>query len=81
MENKSLRTAGNFPRRTSICDLHADSHLLHMRDLVIRFLQDLRISTSPSQDKAKPSTENARGLNLGEGGFKPTSVQVTKLPL
>jgi hypothetical protein len=30
-------------------------------------------------DKAKPNTENIRGLNLA--AVKPTTVQVTKLPL
>jgi hypothetical protein len=39
----------------------------------------IRKNTFTVQDKAKPDTENIRGLNLAE--VKPTTVQVTRVPL
>jgi hypothetical protein len=86
LQNKVLRTIGNFPRCTPIRDLHTAFNLPYVYDYITKLcrqqaevIQIMRTNMFAVYDKVKPDIENIRGLNLAV--VKPTTVQVTKLPL
>jgi hypothetical protein len=37
LQNKVLRTTGNFPRYTPVCDLHTAFNLLYVYDYITKF--------------------------------------------
>jgi hypothetical protein len=88
MQNKVLRTVGNFPRCTPVRDLHTAFNLPYVYDYTsitklcrqqAKSYKIMRMNMFEVWDKAKPDIENIRGLNLAV--VKLTTVQVTKLPL
>jgi hypothetical protein len=85
-QNKVLRTIGNYPRCTSVRDFHMGFNLPYVYDYVtklcrrqVKSYKFMRMKMFTVQDKAKPDTENIRGLSLSV--VKLTAVQATKLPL
>jgi hypothetical protein len=86
LQNKVLRTIGHFPRRTPVRDLHVAFRIPYMYDFITKLcrqqaegIQNYRNENVRNIGKAKPNTENIRGLNLA--ALKATTVQVTKLPM
>jgi hypothetical protein len=87
LQNKVLRTTENFPRRTSVRDLHMAFKLPYVHDYITKFCrQQAEVIHNHENkkkfatlDKANPDTENIRGLNLA--AIKHTTVQVTRLML
>jgi hypothetical protein len=86
LQNKVFRKIGNFPRRTSIRDLHFAFHLPYVYDYItdLRRQQAKVIRNHCNENvrnvgKAKPTTGNTRGLNLA--AVKNTTVQVSRLLL
>jgi hypothetical protein len=74
LQNKVLRTIGNFPRRTSVRDMHKALHIPYVYDYITKNASNNQKSTKimkmkmfATLDKAKPDTENIRGLNFGGG--------------
>jgi hypothetical protein len=75
IQNKVFCTIGNFPRRTSVRDMHVVFHVPYVYDYDYDYIT--KISRKQGEiihnrenemyailDKAKPNTENIRGLNL-----------------
>jgi hypothetical protein len=86
LQNKVLRTIANFPRRTSVRDLHMAFELPYICDYVTKLCrqqadvtQIMKMQIFATLDKANPDTGNIRGLNLAV--VKHTIVQVTTLSL
>jgi hypothetical protein len=82
LQNKVLRTIGNFPRHTPVRDLHMAFKLPHLRDYAgnkQKSYKTMKMQMFATLDKANPDTENTRGLNLA--AVKHTTVQVNRLPL
>jgi hypothetical protein len=77
-KNKVLCTTGNFPMLKPFRDLHV-SFKIHYIYTVLKTnyasrkqkpYKSIRMITSAAVDKAKPSTEHTRGLNLAAGRLK-----------
>jgi hypothetical protein len=83
LQNKALRTAGNFPRLTTVRDLHMAFKLSCIRVYRAsnnqKSFEIMKMNMFAEQDKAKADRENISGLNLA--AIKLTTAQVTKLPL
>jgi hypothetical protein len=86
LQNKVLRTIGKFPRRTPVRDLHLAFQIPVVYNYITKLcrqqaevIQNHEMKMFATLDKAKPVTENTRGLNLA--AVKHTTVQVTRLPL
>jgi hypothetical protein len=88
LQNKVLRTTGNFPRCTPVRDLHMAFSLLYIYDYITDYAGNeqksyriMRMNIFAGWDKVKPDIENTRirGLNLEV--IKLMTIQVTKLLL
>jgi hypothetical protein len=86
LQNKVLRTTGNFPRCTPVRDLHMAFKLPYIYDHITKLcrqqaevIQIMRMKMFATLDKVNPDTENIRGFNLA--AVKHTTVQVSRLPL
>jgi hypothetical protein len=71
LQNKVLRTTGNFPRRTPVLDLHMAFTLPYIYDYITKLckqqaevIQNHENEMFATLDKANPDTGNIRGLNL-----------------
>jgi hypothetical protein len=83
LQNKVLRTIGNFPRRTPVRDLHMALKLPYIYDYITKLCRQ--------QAEVIQNHENANVRNIGQGEprhkkyktatVKHTTVQVTRLPL
>jgi hypothetical protein len=85
LQNKVLRTIGSFPRRTSVRDIHVAFQIPYVYDFITKHADNKQKSSKIMKmkmfvllDKARPHTENIRGLNLA--AVMCTTVQVSKLP-
>jgi hypothetical protein len=83
LQNKVLRTIGNFPKRTSVRDMHKAIHIPYVYDYITKLCRQQAevIQNHKNEDKAKPDTENnyIRGLNLA--AVMGMAVQVSRLSL
>jgi hypothetical protein len=86
LQNKVLRTIGNFPRHTPDRDLHKVLKLPHLYDYITKLcrqqaevIQNHDNKKFATLDKARPETGNMRGINLAAVNY--TTVQVTRLSL
>jgi hypothetical protein len=86
LQNKVLRIIGDFPRRTSVRDMHEAFPILYIYDYITKscrkqaeVVQNHENEMFATLDKAKPDTENIRGLNLV--AVMCMSVQVSRLSL
>jgi hypothetical protein len=86
MENKVLRTIGNFPRCTPVLDLHTTFNLPYVYDYITKLCrQKAEIIQNHENEhiggigQGKPDIEIVRGLNLAV--VKLMTVQVNKLSL
>jgi hypothetical protein len=86
LENKVLRTTGNFPRHTLVRDLHVAFKLPHLYDYITKLcrqqaevIRNHENEKFATLDKVRSETGNTRGLNLA--AVKHTTVQVTRLPM
>jgi hypothetical protein len=82
LQNKVLRTIGNFPSCTPVRNLHLAFKLPYLYDYIKNYADNkhklyktMKTQIFATLDKAKPDT----GLNLA--AVKHTTVQVTRLPL
>jgi hypothetical protein len=70
LQNKVLRTIGNFPRRTPVYDLRVAFKIRYVYDFITKLCRQQAEVTQNHvfaiQDKAKPDTEYIR-LKLGGG--------------
>jgi hypothetical protein len=71
VQNKVLRTTGNFPRRTLVGNLHTAFKLQYIYDYITKLcMQQAEVIRSHEDanvhnlDKVNPDTANIRGLNL-----------------
>jgi hypothetical protein len=85
LQNNVLRTIGNFPRRTSVRDMHVAFQIPYICDYITKscrqqseVIKIMKMKMFVTLDKARPHTENIRGLNLA--AVMCTIVQVSKLP-
>jgi hypothetical protein len=83
LQNRVLRTIGNYPRHTPVRDLHLAFHIPYVYDYITKLcrqqaevIQTIAMEMFATLDKAKPTTGNKRGLNLA--AVKHTTVQVSK---
>jgi hypothetical protein len=83
LQNKVLRTIGSFPRRTPVRDLHMAFAIPFVYDYITKLCrQQAEVMIAEMfaiLGKAKPVTENIRGLNLA--AVKHTTIQVSRLPM
>jgi hypothetical protein len=82
LQNKVLHTIGNFPRHTSVQDMHVAFHVPYIYDYITKLCrrQAEIIHNHEKYEilgKAKPYTENIRGLNLV--AVICTTVQMSRL--
>jgi hypothetical protein len=83
LQNKVLHTIGKLQRRTPVCDLHMAFQLPYVYDYITKTCrQQAEVIQNHENvailDKAKPDTENIRGLNLA--AVMCTTVQASELP-
>jgi hypothetical protein len=83
LQNNVLRTIGDFPRCTLVCELHTTFNIPYVYDFITKLCRqqaevilnhDMKMFAT--LNKAKPYTENTRGLNLA--AVKHTTVQVSR---
>jgi hypothetical protein len=86
LQNKVLRTIGNYPTRTPVLDLHMTFKLPYVYDYIRKLCRQqaksyktMIMKMFATLDKEKSNTENIRGLNWA--AVRHTTVQVTRLPL
>jgi hypothetical protein len=86
LQNKVLRTIGNFPRRTPIRDLHMAFKLPYIYHYIKNYAGNkqksykiMKMQMFLTLDKAKGDTGNIRGLNLV--AVNHTTVQMNRLLL
>jgi hypothetical protein len=86
LQNKVLRTIGNFPRRTPVRELHKAFNIPYIYDYITKLCtQQAKVKRNRENpnvrilSKAKPDTENISGLNLAP--VKRTTVQASRLLL
>jgi hypothetical protein len=79
MQNKVLRTIGNFSSCTPVREMHTAFSLPYVYDDIIKLCRKQAEVIQNHENKVKTDIENIRGLNLAV--VKPTTVQVTKEPL
>jgi hypothetical protein len=83
LQNKVLRTIGNFPRRTPVRDLHTDFNLPNVYDYITKLFR------RQAEVIRNHENEHVRGIGQGEARHrglnfavvKLMTVQVTRLPL
>jgi hypothetical protein len=82
LQNKVLRIIDNFPKRTSVRDMHKAFNMPYVYDYITKssrqqaeVIQNHENEMFATLDKAKPDTENMRGLNLA--AVMCMTVQVT----
>jgi hypothetical protein len=83
LQNKVLRTIGNFPRRTSVRDMHMAFQIPYIYDYITKScMQQAEVIQIHENENVRyigqENTENVRGLNLTS--VMCTTVQVPKLP-
>jgi hypothetical protein len=71
LQNKVLRTNGNFPRRTSVRDMHFAFHLPYVYDYMIK------LSRPQAEVILNHDNENVR--NIGEGEARHRKYKMLKL--
>jgi hypothetical protein len=71
LQNKVLRTIGNFPRSTPVHDLHMDFKL--------RYIYDYKTKLCRLQAEVMQNHENANFRNIGQG--EPRQRKYEKLKL
>jgi hypothetical protein len=83
LQNKVLRTIGNFPRSTSVRDMHVAFQIPYVYDYIKNHAgnkqkssTNMKIRMFAKLDKARPDTVNIRGSNLAAVMY--TTVQVSK---
>jgi hypothetical protein len=72
IQNRVLRTTGNFPRHTSICDMHVAFQIPHIYDYIIKvrrrqakIIQNHENENIPNIGQGEtPYRKHIRGLNL-----------------
>jgi hypothetical protein len=64
MQNKVLRTTGNFPRRTSVCDLHTAFNLPHV------YCYMRKLCRQQAEVIQNHVNEHVRGIGQGEARQK-----------
>jgi hypothetical protein len=75
LQNRVLRTIGSFPRRTSVHNMHEPFQITHVYDYITKscwqqaVAKIMKMKMFTTLDKAKPDTENIRGLNLAAVSF------------
>jgi hypothetical protein len=86
LQNKVLRTSGNFPRRTPVRDLQMAFKLPYIHDYVTKLcrqqaevIQNHENENVRNIGQSDPDTENKRGLHLA--AVKHMTIHVTKLLL
>jgi hypothetical protein len=86
LQSKVYRTIGNFPKRTSVRDMHKSFHMPYAYDYITKTAGNkqksskiMKMKMFATLDKVKPNTENIRGLNLA--AVMCMIVQVTRLSL
>jgi hypothetical protein len=86
LQNRVLRSTGNFPWRTPVRELHKAFNIPYVYDYMKKLSrQQAEVILNHENakfailDKAKPGTENTRGLNLA--AVRRMTAQVTRLPL
>jgi hypothetical protein len=86
LQNKVLRTIGNFARRTPVRELHKAFNiptstiiLQNYADNKHELYKIIKMQMSAILGKANPDTENIRGLNLAVANR--TTVQASRLLL
>jgi hypothetical protein len=86
LQNKVLRTTGNFPRRTVVRDLHMAFKLPYTYEYIKNYAINkpksykiMKMQMFATLDKENPDTGNIKGLNLAV--VKRTTFQVTRLLL
>jgi hypothetical protein len=72
LQNRVLRSVGDFPRRTPVRELHKAFSIPYVYDYMTKLSrQQAEVILNQENanvrilDKAKPGTGNTRGLNLG----------------
>jgi hypothetical protein len=86
LQNKVLRTIGNIPRHTPVRELHKAFNSPYIYDYVTKLCRQqaelykiMKMQMSALLGKAKPDTENIRGLNLA--AVKRKTVHASRLLL
>jgi hypothetical protein len=83
LQNKVLRTNGNFPRSTPVRELHKAFNIPYIYDYITKLCRQqaevIQNHENVNVHKEKPNTENISGLNLA--AVKRTAVQVSRLLL
>jgi hypothetical protein len=83
MQNKVVRTIGNFPRCTPVRDLHTVFSLPYVYDYISKLcMRQAEVIQNHENEHVRgigQGEENVRGLNLAV--VKLTIIQVTKLLL
>jgi hypothetical protein len=77
LQNRVLRTFGNFPKPTSVGDMHEAFQIPYVYDYITNSYRQQAKSSKIMKIKMS-DTENIRGLNLAV--VMCTTVQVSKLP-
>jgi hypothetical protein len=83
LQNKVLLTIGNFPRRTPVQELHKAFNIPYITIILQNYAGNkqklykiMKMQIYAILGKAKPNTENIRGLNLAV--VKRTTVQAAR---
>jgi hypothetical protein len=83
LQDKVLRTIGNFPRRTQVRELHKAFNIpyiyIYIRKLCRQQAENHGNANVRNIGQAKPDTENIRGLNFV--AVKRSAIEVSRLPL
>jgi hypothetical protein len=80
LQNKVLRTIGNFPRRLSVRDMHVAFHVPYVYEnnkIKQKQFIIMKMKMYAILDKAKPHTEYIKVLNLE--AFMSMTVQMSRL--
>jgi hypothetical protein len=72
LQNKVLRTIGNFPRHTPVQELHKAFNIPYIYDYIKNYIKQelykiMKMRMSSLLGKAKPDTENLKSRKLGGG--------------
>jgi hypothetical protein len=83
LQNKVLRTSASFPRHTSVHDMHVALQIPYVYDYITKLCRKqaeiipiMKMKMYAILDKAKPHTENIKGLNMA--AVISTTVQVSR---
>jgi hypothetical protein len=79
LQNKVIRTIGNYPRRTPVSDLHMAFQIQFVYDYITKLCKQQAEVIQNHENANVHNTGNIRGLNLV--AVKHTTVQLTRLPL